>query len=91
MGLGTGGLKKDLQARLKKAMEDKVPIVSAVTQEAAPATVFGEGVYWKTLVPNEEPVSDPTEGTGFHAPTVGAEEEPIVNYWFTQEQIGQVR
>ena len=44
-GLGTGGLKKDLQARLKKAMEDRVPIVSAVTKEAAPATVFGEGVY----------------------------------------------
>ena len=50
----------------------------AVTKEAAPATVFGEGVYWKTLVPNKESVSDPSEGTDFHAPTVGAEEVPIV-------------
>ena len=77
-GIGTGGLKKDLQARLKKAMEDRVPIVSALTKEAASATVFGEGVYWKTLVPNEEAVSDPSEGTDFHAPTVGAEEVPVV-------------
>ena len=59
-------------------MEDQVPIISAVTTEAAPATVFGEGAYWKTLVPNEEPVSDPSEGTDFHAPTVRAEEVSVV-------------
>ena len=78
-GISTGGLKKDLQARLKKAMKDRVPIVSALTKEAASATVFGEGVYWKTLVPNEEPVSNLSEGKYFHAPTVGAKEVPVVN------------
>ena len=59
-------------------MEDKVPIVSAVTTEAAPAVVFGEGVYWKTLVPMEEPIFDQSKSSNFHAPTVSAEEVSVV-------------
>ena len=77
-GLGVGGLKKDLQDRLKKAMQDKVPIETAVTREAAPSVVFGEGVYWKKLVPMEEPIFDPTESTEYHAPTEGADEVSVV-------------
>ena len=31
--------------------------------------MFGNGVYWKTLAPLEEPIKDPTVGTQFHHPT----------------------
>ena len=77
-GLGTRGLKKELQVRLLKAIEDRVPTAPAVTEEVAPAIVLGEGARWKVLAPNQEPASEPPEGIGFHAPTVGTEEVPIV-------------
>ena len=28
--------------------------------------MFGNGVFWKTLAPLEEPIKDPTLGTQFH-------------------------
>ena len=31
--------------------------------------MLGNGVFWKTLAPLEEPIKDPTVGTQFHQPT----------------------
>ena len=38
--------------------------------------MFGNGVFWKTLSPLEEPIKDPTVGTQFHQPT--SDDVPVV-------------
>ena len=38
--------------------------------------MFGNGVFWKTLAPLEEPIKDPTVGTHFHQPT--SDDVPVV-------------
>ena len=77
-GLGRGGLKAELVARLKQAMIDKVPMKNDQASEAANAVVFATGAYWKVLTPDDTEIEDPNHNTQFHAPTVGEEEVPVV-------------
>jgi len=52
-GLGRGGLKPELVARLKKAMIDKAPLKKDQESEAANVAVFAAGAYWKVLKPED--------------------------------------
>ena len=57
-------------------MVNKIPMANIASKEEAPQHVFGTGVFWKTLVPLEEPIKDPTLVTQFHQPT--SENVPVV-------------
>ena len=52
-GLGRGGLKPELVARLKKAIIDKVPLKNDQESEAANVTTFTVSAYWKVLKPED--------------------------------------
>ena len=50
-------------------MDNKIPMENIASEEEAPQHVLGNGLFWKTLAPLEEPIKDPTVGTQFHWPT----------------------
>ena len=68
-GLCISGLNNELKERLEKAMDNKIPMENIASEEEAPQNVLGNGLFWKTLAPLEEPIKDPTVGTQFHQPT----------------------
>ena len=57
-------------------MVNKIPMANIAIEEEAPHHVFGNGVFWKTLAPLEEPIKDPTLGIQFHQPT--SNDVPVV-------------
>ena len=57
-------------------MVNKIPMANIASEEEAPQNVFGNGLFWKTLSPLEEPIKDPTVGTQFHQPT--SDDVPVV-------------
>ena len=68
-GLATSGLKTELQGRLRKAMEDKIPVLQEQTIEApAQANVFREGARWKKLTAATCQRDDPLD-VFLHEPT----------------------
>ena len=75
-GLGIFGLKNDLKERLEKSIFNKIPMTNIDSEEEAPHHVFGNGLFWNTLAPLEEPIKDPTVGTQFRQPT--RDDVPVV-------------
>ena len=70
-GLAVRGKKDELKEKLKKAMEDKVPVLATATSEPTRANQgFAEGTFWQFLHPEDEAVPDPTEGTDFFRPLI---------------------
>ena len=57
-------------------MVNKIPMANIASEEEAPQHVFGNGLFWKTLAPLEEPIKDPTVGTQFRQPT--SDDVPVV-------------
>ena len=51
-------------------------MANIASKEEAPQHVFGNGVFWKTLDPLEEPIKEPTVGSQFHQPT--SNDVPVV-------------
>ena len=83
--LSMRGLKAELQSRLKKAMEDKVPIGSAKTSEAVAQTrAFLPGAHWSLLTPTNDAVPDPTANSGFREPTNSDKIEGIKHHNFAE-------
>ena len=50
-------------------MVNKIPMENIASEKETPQHVFGNGVFWKTLDPLEEPIKDATVVTQFHQPT----------------------
>ena len=59
-------------------MVNKIPMENIASEEETPQHVFGNGVFWKTLAPLEEPIKYPTVGTQFHQPT--SDDVPALNH-----------
>ena len=76
-GLGIRVLKNELKERLEKAMVNNTPMANIASEGEAPQHVFGNGVFWKTLDPLEEPIKDPTVGPQFHQST--SDDVPVVD------------
>ena len=83
--LSTRGLKAELQSRLKKAMEDKIPIGEAKSSEpVAQTAAFLPDAYWSLLTPTNDAVPDPTANSGFREPTNTEEIEGVKHHNFTE-------
>ena len=79
-GLGCGGLKGELVARLNEAVEGGVPLIHDIDENQASNLAgdsFSPGAYWEMLECNGEYVSE-TLAPGFRSPTVPAGENPAV-------------
>ena len=71
-GCSTKGKKHELQDRLKKAIEENVPLVDKLTKEKAAnlaGDVFTPGAYWELLECSGDFVEEKTQ-EGLRAPTV---------------------
>ena len=69
----TSGLKAELQARLRKAMEDRIPVLPEQTSEAPTQTeVFSTGARWEKLTFATQARIDPLENY-LHEPTMSQE------------------
>ena len=60
-GLSIKRLKVELIYRLKKAMENKITIVTVTNDEDVPSNVFEDGVMWKRLEPLGKTLGEPNE------------------------------
>ena len=72
-GVASSGNKPVLLERLKKALEDKRPVIpdtaeTAPGQETLSDANFASGAYWRVMDPTTEAV-DPTKGKTFYSPT----------------------
>ena len=79
-GCSQKGKKAELQSRLVKAIEDKIPLVENLTTKKA-KNLAGDssspGAYWDPLECTGDYVKDKTP-EGFRAPTVPADEVSLV-------------
>ena len=76
------GKKQELVARLKKALEDKVPVIALGKSEKGEtiADIFNTDSYWEVLDPQETIAEEPENPTFSrpHAPTVDAKDAEYV-------------
>ena len=67
--LAQSGRKANLTARLRKAMEDCVPVVQKKSEAPAQPELFQPGAFWKFVHPEKDPVENPTANIDFYSPT----------------------
>ena len=71
--------KKDLQDKLREALDEEMPVLTASEQNKKGLECFPPTAKWRVLVPEEEPVAEP-ENPGFsiRAPTIPEEDAATV-------------
>ena len=79
-GISVKGKKEELKIRLKKALEDKIPLVASMTTHKAANLAgdsFSPGAHWELLEMTGNFVEERTQD-GLRAPTVPVGEVPLV-------------